>query len=210
MVAKVNRAGLEAGSHEQRPKVPLVVIHFVVVHLDLRAETETERREFQKAFPQPRRDIDEQHARRFEQGPGGFNDKKRIAQMLQHRDKHHCVETFIRQFWQRLFDASFVKGKFLERSEFRSDVKIHSDAVLQTRSEGHELGGAKSATQLNYLQIRSIRQMSCDGPLRQPDACAIQKRQVLLAVSLVRPRAQIPRFGATRCAISSKSVKQKV
>src|SRR6266404_279103 len=62
MVAELDQAGLEAGPNQQRPKVALVVIHFVIVHFHLWAKAETKGGELQERFSAPGRDVNEKDA----------------------------------------------------------------------------------------------------------------------------------------------------
>ena len=121
---------LEPGANQHGPQIGFVVIHFVIVDLYFRTESESECGPLEESLPVPRRDIHQQQPRPSEQAPRGLDDKLRLSQVFQHRDEHDDVHGFAFEVWQRLFDCGQMEREFLQRLQLRRDLEIHSDASL--------------------------------------------------------------------------------
>src|SRR2546421_5415446 len=88
VIPKSNLTRLETSSHQDRPEIAFAVIHFVIVHLHSRTDAKPESRELQESLSEPCRNIHQQESRWSKQTPCGLDDKLRLTQVLQDRDKH--------------------------------------------------------------------------------------------------------------------------
>ena len=89
---------LESGANQHGPKIAFVVIHFVIVDLYFRTESEPECRQLEESLPTPRRDIHQEQPRASKQTPSRLDDKLRLSHVFQYRDEHDAVHAFASSF----------------------------------------------------------------------------------------------------------------
>src|ERR1700682_4599149 len=97
MVVELDLAGHKASPNQQRPKVALVIVHFVIVHFYLRAEAKAKCGELEQGFPAPGWDVNEKDACWLEQSANGLDNWKRVAQMFQDRDQQNSIKSLGRK-----------------------------------------------------------------------------------------------------------------
>src|SRR5919106_2955498 len=136
VIPQSNVTWLETGANEHRPQIAFAVIHFMIVDLHFRTESEPEGGQFEESFPAPRRDIYQQQTRASKQAPHRLDDKLRLSQVFQHRDEHDDVHGFAFEVWQGFFDRALMECEFLQRLQFRCDLEIHPDASHQLWFQG--------------------------------------------------------------------------
>src|SRR5882757_5295476 len=106
VIPQLDLTWLEPAANQHGPQITFVVIHFVIVDLYFRTESEPECRQLEESLSAPRRDIYQQQSAASEQAPCRFEDKLRFSQVFQHRDKHDHVHGFALELRQRLFDCA--------------------------------------------------------------------------------------------------------
>src|SRR6266436_2503979 len=97
---------LEPGANQHGPQIAFGVIHFMIVDLYSRTESEPECRQFEESFAVPCRDVYQQQPRTSEQAPRRLDDKLRLSQVFQYGDEHDDVHAFAFEVWQRLLDCA--------------------------------------------------------------------------------------------------------
>ena len=71
-----------AGANQHGPQIAFVVIHFVIVDLDFRTESQPECGQLKESLPAPCRDVYQQQPRTSEQAPRRLEDKLRLSQVF--------------------------------------------------------------------------------------------------------------------------------
>src|ERR1043166_8360068 len=200
----------EAGANQHGPQIAFVIIHFVIVDLYFRAESELECGELEESLSPPRRDIHQQQPRASEQAPRTLDDKLWLSQVFQHRDEHDDIHGFAFEFWQDLFDCPLMEREFLQHLQLRRDLKIHPDATLQLWFQRDQLRGTITTAAFEHFQIVAAGQMPANRAMRQPHSEPIDGGQSVLTITFLRPQTHCREVGITRFAISISSVKQNV
>src|SRR5882757_3062285 len=84
VISQSDLTWLEPGANQHGPQIAFVVIHFVIVDLYSRTESEPECGQLEESLSAPRRDIYQQQPRASEQTPRRLEDKLRLSQVFQH------------------------------------------------------------------------------------------------------------------------------
>src|SRR6266576_1394924 len=84
VIPQLDLTWLETGANQHGPKIAFVVIHFVIVDLHFRTESEPECGQLEELLPAPRWNIYQQQPRASEQAPRRLDDKLWLSQVFQH------------------------------------------------------------------------------------------------------------------------------
>ena len=121
---------LESGANQHGPKIAFVVIHFVIVDLYLRTESEPECGQLEESLSTHVGTFTNSNPECLSRRHADWMTNCGSAMWFQYRDEHDDVHTFAFEVWQRSFDCPLMECKFLQRLQLRRDLKIHSDASL--------------------------------------------------------------------------------
>jgi hypothetical protein len=150
---------LEADSNQHGPKIAFVVIHFVIVDLYFRTESEPECGQLEESLSTPRRDIYQQQLRGSEQTPRRLDDKLPFGHVFQHRDENDDVQGLAFEFWQRFFDCPLMEREFLKRPQVRRSGNLVRRLV--SISISRRLAGGRYKPQPRSNTSRSFRLRRC-------------------------------------------------